>query len=486
MTWLQQHWIALLLLAAYGAMIVRHALEGRREVHGRADYYVGGRSMGGIVLGLSFFATYSSTNSFVGFSGQAYSYGAPWLLLAPLVVLFSLSSWIWIAPRLRAFTGAVDSVTLADYVGFRFDSRVARTLSALIVIFASFLYMIAVFKGIGSLLGVFLDVPYIGAIAFVFLVTMGYTMVGGFISVVKTDAVQGVVMVVAGILLSVATFRAAGGFGALDTVRLAPVTADLFRWDAAMPFPVLIGIIVAGTLKFIVDPRQLSRFYALADRRALRRGLLVSTAAFLLVYSLILPIGLFAHAILGSALADSDLVVPSLLGGAQVLPPFPAAFVLLAMLAAAMSSLDSVLLVMASTWERDVISAFRKVKEDHVVSETRQWVAVFSVITALLAIRPPGSIVTLTAFSGSLYAACFFPAVVLGLYWKRGSGAGVIGSLIVGVLVLLVWNLLPGAAAVHRVFPAMALSTLTYILFGLIHPPTPAARRLDERLLDGT
>ena len=164
-----------------------------------------------MVLGLSFFATYSSTNSFVGFSGQAYTYGAPWLLLAPTVVVFSLSAWLWIAPRLRAFTGAVDSVTLADYVGFRFESRIARSLAALIVISASFLYMIAVFKGVGSLLEIFLDIPYVAAIGFVFVVVMLYTAVGGFISVVKTDAVQGVVMVFAAILLFWGTVNSAGG-----------------------------------------------------------------------------------------------------------------------------------------------------------------------------------------------------------------------------------------------------------------------------------
>ena len=229
MTWLQTHWIALSLLAGYGVLLVRHALEGRRETEGRADYYVGGRGMGGIVLGLSFFATYSSTNSFVGFAGQAYTYGAPWLLLAGAVVLFSLSAWLWIAPRLRAFTGAVDSVTLADYIGFRFESPSARMLAAVIVIFASFLYMIAVFKGIGNLLQVFLDIPYVGAIAFTYVVVMLYTMVGGFISVVKTDAVQGVFMFFAGIMLFWGTLDAAGGLEALETLRASAPTANLFR-----------------------------------------------------------------------------------------------------------------------------------------------------------------------------------------------------------------------------------------------------------------
>ncbi|WP_420635124.1 sodium:solute symporter family transporter [Candidatus Palauibacter sp.] len=482
MVWLQTHWIAVALLVVYGTLLVRHAIEGRRGTKGRADYYVGGRSMGGVVLGLSFFATYSSTNSFVGFSGQAYTYGAAWLLVAPAVVIFSLSAWVWVAPRLRAFTGAVDSVTLADYVGFRFESRAARVLAAVIVIFASFLYMIAVFKGIGNLLEVFLDIPYEAAIGFVFLVVVFYTAVGGFISVVKTDAVQGVVMSIAAVLLFWGTLRSAGGLGALDAIRTAPATEGLFRWDAAMPFPVLIGIIVAGTLKFIVDPRQLSRFYALADPTAVRRGLIVSTIAFLGVYTLLLPIGLYAHAVIGSGLAESDLVVPTLLGEAGILPALPSAFILVAMLAAAMSSLDSVLLVMASTWERDVTSLVRQVDEERAVVNTRFWVALFAVITAGLALNPPGSIVTLTAFSGGLYAACFFPAVVLGLLWRRGTGAGAIASLLIGFIVLLCWDWVPFSEAVHEVFPAMALSLAAYVGFGLAAPPLEAAKRLDITL----
>ena len=249
-----------------------------------------------------------------------------------------------------------------------------------------------------------------------------------------------------------------------------------------MPFPVLIGIVVAGTLKFIVDPRQLSRFYALADPTAVRRGLVVSTIAFLVVYTMLLPIGLYAHAVLGSGLAESDLVVPTLLGDAGILPALPAAFILVAMLAAAMSSLDSVLLVMASTWERDVISLVRQVEEGRAVAHTRFWVALFAIITAWLSLNPPGSIVTLTAFSGGLYAACFFPAVVLGLLWRRGTGAGAVASLISGFVVLLFWDVVPFSDAVHEVFPAMALSLAAYVGFGLAAPPLKAAKRLDTPL----
>lgn len=483
MTWLTAHWPFLLILTLYSGMLIRHALDGRRRTHDRADYYVGGRSMGGVVLGLSFFATYSSTNSFVGFSGQSYSYGAPWLLLAPGLVLFSLASWVWVAPRLRAFTGAVDSVTLADYIGLRFDSYTARVLAAFIVIFASFLYMTAVFKGIGNLLEVFLDIPYPAAIAFVLVAVMAYTAAGGFISVAKTDAVQGVLMVLAAVLLFGATVRAAGGPGAIAQLRSGAETGHLFTWDAAMPFPVLIGIVVAGTMKTVVEPRQLSRFYGLADRRALRRGMWVSTFAFLIAYALLVPIGLYAHRIIGGGMADSDLVVPTLLGQAEIVSPLIGAFLVIAMLAAAMSSLDSVLLVMASTWERDVISLLRpEESEAAAVRATRFHVALFAFVTALIALRPPASIVTLTAFSGSLYAACFFPAVVLGLYWRRGNGAGVSASFTVGILTLLLWKELPIGELIHEVFPAIALSTFAYVALAAPRKPTRLADRITGEL----
>ena len=485
MTWIAEHWLVLVMLLAYTGLMAYHAVIGKRGTRGLADYYVGGRAMGGVAIGISFFATYSSTNSFVGFSGQAYTYGAPWLLLIPAVVVFSALAWLWVAPRLRAFTASVGSVTLPDYIGFRFGSDTARVLAALIVIFASLLYMTAIFKGIGTLLELFLDLPYSLAIAVVFVTVMAYTAVGGFISVVKTDVVQGLVMVVAAVLLSGFTISASGGVGTFFDVELRPEAAHLFTWDAAMAFPVLLGIICAGALKFMVEPRQLSRFYALNDRAAVRRGALVSTLAFLVVYTLIVPIGIYARNILPTPLEDSDLVVPTLLTRGEIFPPLVAAFLLVAMVAAAMSSLDSVLLVVASTCERDVVGFLRRSEtEAQAVRSTRGYVALFALITALIALDPPGGIVALTAFSGSLYAACFLPAVVLGLHWRRGSGGAVIASFALGVGTLLLWRYVPHGAGIHRVFPAMALSTAAYAAiarWGRPRVDSAVAALFDER-----
>ncbi len=472
MTWMISNWLVLVLLGIFIGLMTHHALVGKRRTRGLVDYYVGGRSMGGVAIGLSFFATYSSTNSFVGFAGQAHSYGLPWLLLAPSAVLFSLIAWLWIAPRLRKFTGSLNSVTIPDFIGVRFGSNSARVLAAVITIFASLLYMTAVFKGIGNLLEVFLEIPYGVAILLVFLIVVTYTALGGFISVVRTDVVQGVLMIVAAVLLFRGTVQGAGGLGSLSILRGQPETAGLFSWNAAIPLPVLLGIIFAGTLKFMVEPRQLSRFYALEDQRATRQGMWVSTLAFLLVYSLLVPIGLYARRIFPDGMEDTDLIVPALLGRGDLFSPAVGAFLMVAMIAAAMSSLDSVLLVTASTCERDIVNLWRpSLSETAALRSTRLYVGLFAFITALIALDPPGGIVTLTAFSGSLYAACFFPAIVLGLHWSRGNGTAVITSFLLGIATLFLWDYLPFAGGVHAVFPALLLSLLAYVILSLCSSP---------------
>lgn len=480
---LREYWMVHSLLALYTVMLAHHAWTGNRSTKGLADYYVGGRNMGGWVIGLSFFATYASTNSFVGFSGRTYDWGLPWLLFIPTAVAFSLFAWIVVAPRLRSFTKEMDSLTLPDFIGFRFRSTPARVLAALIVIAASFFYMTAVFKGIGNLLETFLEIQYEVSIIIVFFIVMTYTMIGGFISVVKTDSVQGVVMIIAAFLLFGGTMSAAGGLGAITEVRQQPGGDALFTWGGGVAIPVLMGTMFAGLVKFAVEPRQLSRFFALEGENATRTGMIVSSVTFGAVFSLLIPVGIYARRILPSGIEDTDLVVPTLLTRPEVFGQGTGAFLLVAMVAAAMSSLDSVLLVMASTTERDIVSIVRPDRSE--ASEmfwTRGWVALFAFITAVISLNPPAGVVELTAFSGSLYGACFFPAVVFGLHWRRGSGAAVIASFFVGIGVLLGWDLLPGSDILHEVFPAMILSTLAFWVVSL--RTEDSANEMVLRLID--
>jgi Na+/pantothenate symporter len=110
--WLELHWVAAVLLIVYIAALMYNALLGRRASSSIAGYYVGGRRLGGFTIGVSFFATFASTNSYIGHAGKGYAYGLPWLVMAFMLVLFTYLSWRWIGPRTRRMAAAFDALTL--------------------------------------------------------------------------------------------------------------------------------------------------------------------------------------------------------------------------------------------------------------------------------------------------------------------------------------------------------------------------------------
>lgn len=472
MNWLSDHVYILTFVAAYLTLMVVHAWQGKKSTRDITDYFIGGRRMGGISIGLSFFATYASTNSFVGFAGKGYDIGGSWLMLGVFAVFFTMIAWRHVAPRMRHVTGVLNSITVPDFIGFRFSSTAARVMAALIVVGASVLYLTAIFKGAGNLLAAALDLSYPVAVWAVFGVVVLYTSVGGFVSVVKTDVVQGLTMLVAAIILFFTVADLAGGVTAI--ADLAPQKATVpVEWSAnAVSLPVLFGVMLASTMKFIVEPRQLSRFYALQDGHAVRRGFWISTFAILLVFFLLTPVGLYARHIFPDGTMETDLIVPTLLANGNYIAPALGAFLIVAMIAAAMSSIDSVLLVTAATFERDISGLMLSNKSDAAaLMSTRIYVVVFAFLTTLVALNPPGDIVTITALSGSVYAACFFPVLVFGLFWRRGSGLSAVTSIVAGLLVLVVATITEAFTPVHPIFPAITASTLVYIFVARITPP---------------
>ena len=235
-SWFAEHWFATALIAAYAAMLVVHARSGLRGTRGTADYFIGGRRFGGLAIGVSFYATFASTNSYLGHAGQGYEYGAPWLFMAVLLVLFGWLSWRFVAPRLRRFVADWDSVTVPDFLAVRFASDRVRRAAAAIIVFSSLLYLIAIFKGVGHIFQAFLGIPYEAAVALNLVIVMAYTSVGGFLSVVRTDVLQGVLMVIGSLCCSPLSpmRRAAWASSARSPRWKAPSTSSI--WMRASRF----------------------------------------------------------------------------------------------------------------------------------------------------------------------------------------------------------------------------------------------------------
>ncbi len=468
MHWIAQHWLALGLLSGYTAALLYNAYLGSQASRGMTGYYVGNREMSGVVIGVSFFATFASTNTYIGHAGKAYEYGVAWFTMAILLVLFSWVSWRWIGAPLRRFASEWDALTIPDFLDGRYivDANAASRhpllqISALVIVFASLLYLLAIFKGAGHLFQMFLNIPYEMGVGLTLAIVVIYTSVGGFVSVVRTDVLQGALMLLGSLVIFFFVTRAAGGVGAITELKAMPNKSFLFELNGGIPFAVLLGVSLSGSLKLLADPRQLSRFYALKDDTAVRQGKWIATLGLAVVLACLFPVGIYAHLIL-SEVADTDLIVPKLVNDSSVFPLWATDFLIVSILAAAMSSMDSVLLVAASTLYKNIVAPLGGPSRE--LFWTRASVIGFSVLAALLALNPPGDIVEITIFSGSLYAVCFFPAIIFGLYWDQGSAKAVLCSMAVGVLSLIVWIATEFTQRLHEVFPALFLSTLTYYL----------------------
>lgn len=461
-SFLSDHWFALVLLLAYSGVLLWHAKLGFSRSRNIGGYLVGGRHMGGIIIGVSFFATFASTNSYIGLAGKGFDLGAPWLLFPILMVITTVLSWRLVAPELRRFTALTDTVTVPEFLGARFSSQTVRVITGLIIAFSSMLYLIAIFKGAGNLFQVFLNIQYETAVALMLVVVLVYTSIGGFVSVVRTDVIQGAFMIVGSILLFAVISSHAGGPLQIFELMTMPEKEHLFTWSAGAPFLVVFGIALAGSMKLLIDPRQISRFYGLRDSLSVSRGVLFAVGGLLIIQCCLFPIGLYAHFLIDDV-ADTDLIVPMLIQDSKIFPVLLADFLVVAILSAAMSSMDSVLLVAGSVTMRDVVGVVVPVSEKRQMLYTRLGVIVCAVIAAAFALRPFGDIVEITTFSGSLYAVCFVPAILIGLHWRRGNAYAVIVSFASGILTILVWRNMGWSSTLHEVLPALAISTLAYM-----------------------
>lgn len=422
--------------------------------------------MSGVVIGVSFVATFASSNSYIGLAGKGYDYGAPWLLFALMIVIFTYVAWRFVAGPLRRFTEITNALTVPEFFEARFSSRAARILAGLIIVISSIFYLVAIFKGSSNLFQVFLDIPYRLSVLAMFIVVLLYTSVGGFVSVVRTDVWQGGLMVLGSLLLFYFITKATGGISSIVELIESPETNWLFSWNAGTAFLVLIGISLAGSMKLLIDPRQLSRFYGLRDERSVAVGIYWAIGGLLLIQFCLFPIGIYAHHLVVEV-ADSDLIVPTLVQRSDIFPVLIADFLVIAILSAAMSSMDSVLLVSGSAAVKDVVGQLFNLKPEHDVPFTRIGVVICAVVAALIALNPPGGIVELTIISGSLYAACFAPAVLLGLYWRRGNAAAALSSFAIGILTIVFWRSIGWNAHIHEVIPALSLSLVAYVVVSL-------------------
>ncbi len=204
----------IIFMALFTGMFSIIGFFGYKKTKTAEDYFVAGRKMGSIVIAFSYGATFISAVALIGFSGIASLYGHALLWLALLNILVGiLIAFVVYGFRTRKMGLSLKAVTLPEMLGNRFNSTRLQATSGLIIAIFMIAYTSAVFLAISSLFVVTFGIPYEICVV-IFTVVVGiYLIVGGLYAVMWTHAIQGALMVVGMLILTVGIYGMLGGVG---------------------------------------------------------------------------------------------------------------------------------------------------------------------------------------------------------------------------------------------------------------------------------
>ena len=428
------------------------------------EYFIGGRSMGGFVLAMTIIATYTSASSFVGGPGIAYTLGLGWVLLAMIQVPTTFLTLGILGKRFAIIGRKIQGVTIVDFLYARYknDTIVIFCSIAMVVFFMA--SMLAQFIGGGRVFQAVTGYPYeIGLMLFGASVIL-YTSVGGFRAVAITDALQGVVMIIASVVVFMAVLEAGGGvekcvqtLKAIDPGLLTPSGAG-----GKIPGPFLFSFWILVGLGILGLPQTVQRCFGYKDSRAMHNAMIIGTLiiGFLLLCTHMT--GALGRAVIPD-LKVGDLVMPTLT--VELLPPFWAGVFVAGPLAAIMSTVDSMLLLVSAAIVKDLYVRYRlKGDTTRITPRKISWMSlgctiVTGVLVFLAALNPPDLLVWINLFAFGGLEAVFLWPIILGLYWKKANAAGTITSILVGLGTFMFLSItrIP-ILGLHPIVPTLLLS----------------------------
>lgn len=436
------------------------------------DYFLGGRELGGFVLAMTMIATYGSASSFLGGPGTAYTVGFGWILLAMAQVVTGYFVLLILGKKFAILARRYNAVTMIDFLKVRYNSPAVAILSAVAIIVFLFSAMTAQWVGGGRLIESLTGLQYTTSLFIFAVAVLVYVIIGGFRAVALTDAIQGAIMVIGTLVLLIGVVIAGGGVDNImaDLLDENPRLVTPFGADGSLSAAYVSSFWILVGVGVVALPQMAVRAMSYKNSRSMHRALVIGTIVTGFIMLNMHLIGIFARPVM-PGIDVGDKVIP--LVALEVLPPWLAGVVLAAPMAAIMSTVDSLLLLVSSAIVKDVYINFVRPE----ATEKRIKIVSFSVtgllgvIVFLLALQPPELLIFLNLFSfGGLEAAFIWP-VVLGLYWKYGNKYGAIASMITGMLsyvALHFYNEEYGELlGVHTVTFPILLSLVAYIIFSL-------------------
>ncbi len=444
--------IKLMMLIVFFSVMIGIGLYCRRHATDVNGFVLGGRSVGPWLTAFAYGTSYFSAVVFVGYAGQfgwKYGIAATWAGLGNAFI-GSLLAWAVLGRRTRIMTQHLDSATMPEFFGRRFESKPLKLAASAVIFIFLIPYTASLYNGLSRLFGMAFDIDYSVCVIVMAVLTGIYVIAGGYMATAINDFIQGIIMIFGIIAVIFAVLNSQGGFLAAlyrlaavsdETVSAAPgVFNSFFGPDPAG----LLGVVILTSLGTWGLPQMVQKFYAIKSESAINKGMIIST-----VFAAIVAGGgcyflggfgrLFSDRI-DIAANGYDSVVPTMLSG---LPTILIAVVVILVLSASMSTLSSLVLASSSTLTLDFIKGniMKEMDEKEQIRWMRALLVVFIGISVVLALIQYRSNVTFIAqlmgVSWGALAGAFLAPFLYGLYWKRTTKAACWVSFLFSTIVML-------------------------------------------------
>jgi SSS family transporter len=461
----------IVVLVAYGLLVLGVALWGYSRTRTEEDFLAAGRTIGPWVGGAVLAATQISAGTFVGTLGRHYLTGVSWIWIWFGLWSGWLLSALCVAPKLRRF----GALTVADYVGQRFASEGARTLSAALIILTYTIYLTAQFQATGEIATAIFGVEPLYAMLALLASTGFYTALGGVRSSSYIEFLQTLIMVLALVLALPVVLSHTGGLAPLGAFlgSLDPrLTGWWFSWRELVAFGLAFGLSIAAA------PYELTRFYSMRDVATVRHAIGISMVIQLLIGGSVMLLGLGMRGLF-PVLPSPDQA--SSVMAASVMSPLVGALFLVAMLSAIMSTVNSILLVTGGAFAHDLYKRLvdPSASEARLLLVNRIAIVALGAVPLYFALQKLGDVQAIVVEQAKFIASFFFVPIVLGLNWRRGTREGAIASMLVGFSSSLVWTFTLQRSfdrhGIDAVEVGVLASAAAFVLVSKLTPPTPEA-----------
>ncbi|MGO3050775.1 MAG: sodium/proline symporter PutP [Staphylococcus sp.] len=489
-------WQTYIMIAVYFVVLLFIGYYGYKQSTGNlSEFMLGGRSIGPYVTALSAGASDMSGWMIMGLPGSVYSTGLSAMWITVGLSLGAYINYFVVAPRLRVYTElAGDAITLPDFFKNRLDDRnnYLKIISGLIIVVFFTLYTHSGFVSGGKLFESAFGLNYHFGLILVAAIVIFYTFFGGYLAVSITDFFQGVIMLIAMVMVPIVALIQLDG---IDTFRqvaeMKPTNLDFFKGTT------VLGIIslLAWGLGYFGQPHIIVRFMSIKTHKLLPKARRLGISWMVIGLIGAVAVGLTGIAFISERNIKMEDPETLFIIMSQILfHPLVGGFLLAAILAAIMSTISSQLLVTSSSLTEDFYKLIRgedkaKTHEKEFVMVGRLSVLLVAIVAIWIAWSPNDTILNLVGNAWAGFGAAFSPLVIFSLYWKGLTRTGALSGMITGALIVIIWIAwIKPLASVNEIFgmyeiiPGFIASVLVTVIVSKLTktPGDFVARDLDN------